>query len=63
MWVAGVDLIRRRDVFRVLECNPPPMFAAFEHKTGLDVASPLARLLLDLPRRPARPRTPYRSPA
>ncbi|GMV98905.1 MAG: hypothetical protein AMXMBFR84_00450 [Candidatus Hydrogenedentota bacterium] len=42
----GVDLIRMKRGFVVLECNPSPMFAAFEDKTGLDVSGPLARLLL-----------------
>lgn len=45
MAFTGVDLIRGADGFRVLECNPSPMFAVFEQKTGLDVAGPLARLL------------------
>jgi hypothetical protein len=30
----------------VLECNPSPMFAVFEDKTGADVSGPLAALLL-----------------
>ncbi|MCP4639946.1 MAG: ATP-grasp domain-containing protein [bacterium] len=42
----GVDLIRGKDGFVVLECNPSPMFAVFEKKTGQDVAGPLAQLLL-----------------
>ena len=42
----GVDLIRRQNGFTVLECNPSPMFAVFEEKTGLNVAHPLAGLLL-----------------
>lgn len=47
MAFSGVDLIRRRDGgFVVLECNPSPMFAVFEDKTGLDVAMPLAKMLL-----------------
>lgn len=46
MTFAGVDLIRRADGFHLLECNPSPMFATFERKTGLDVAGPLAALLL-----------------
>jgi len=45
MAFTGVDLLRGADGFRVLECNPSPMFAVFEQKTGLDVAGPLARLL------------------
>lgn len=45
MAFAGVDLIRSDGRFVVLECNPSPMFAAFEKKTGQDVAGPLARLL------------------
>lgn len=43
---SGVDLIRSGRTFRLLECNPSPMFAAFEKKTGRDVAGPLAALLL-----------------
>jgi glutathione synthase/RimK-type ligase-like ATP-grasp enzyme len=46
MHLAGVDLIRSAEGFRLIECNPSPMFAVFEKKTGLDVATPLARLLL-----------------
>lgn len=46
MSFSGVDLIRMSTDFCVLECNPSPMFAVFEKKTGLDVAGPLARLLL-----------------
>ncbi|MBI1318502.1 MAG: ATP-grasp domain-containing protein [Candidatus Hydrogenedens sp.] len=42
---SGVDLIRAAGKTWLLECNPSPMFAAFELKTGLDVAGPLARLL------------------
>jgi glutathione synthase/RimK-type ligase-like ATP-grasp enzyme len=45
MAFSGVDLIRRAGGFVVLECNPSPMFAVFEQKTGLDVAGPLAELL------------------
>ncbi len=43
---SGVDLIRARGGFRILECNPSPMFAVFEQKTGLNIARPLAQLLL-----------------
>jgi len=46
MAFAGVDLIRGAGGPVVLECNPSPMFAAFERHTGLDVAGPLAALLL-----------------
>ncbi|MCC6796308.1 MAG: ATP-grasp domain-containing protein [Candidatus Hydrogenedentes bacterium] len=46
MTFSGVDLIRGVNGFYVLECNPSPMFAVFEKKTGLDVAKPLARFLL-----------------
>jgi glutathione synthase/RimK-type ligase-like ATP-grasp enzyme len=42
---AGVDLIRSARGFAILECNPSPMFANFEKKTGQDVARPLAALL------------------
>lgn len=46
MAFAGVDFIRHGKGFCVLECNPSPMFAVFERKTGLDVAGPLADYLL-----------------
>lgn len=46
MAFTGVDLIRGKDGFRVLECNPSPMFVVFEQKTGLDIAGPLAELLI-----------------
>ena len=42
----GVDFIRSSDGTWLLECNPSPMFAVFEEKTGLDVAGPLADLLI-----------------
>ncbi|MFM1920952.1 MAG: hypothetical protein RLZZ303_2586 [Candidatus Hydrogenedentota bacterium] len=42
---SGVDLIRTPDKTWLLECNPSPMFAVFEDKTGIDVATPLAALL------------------
>lgn len=42
---SGVDLIRVPGKAWLLECNPSPMFAVFEDKTGLDVATPLAALL------------------
>ncbi|MDQ1255971.1 MAG: ATP-grasp protein [Candidatus Hydrogenedentes bacterium] len=45
MAFAGVDLIRGDAGFHILECNPSPMFAVFEDKTGLCVAEPLASLL------------------
>ena len=45
MAFTGVDLIRSAGDFVILECNPSPMFAVFEQKTGLDIAGPLARLL------------------
>jgi len=50
MLFTGVDLIRTAKGHKVLECNPSPMFAVFEEKTGLDVAGPLANLLLRLAR-------------
>ncbi|NUM54189.1 MAG: ATP-grasp domain-containing protein [Candidatus Hydrogenedentes bacterium] len=46
MTFSGVDLIRGGRGFHVLECNPSPMFAVFEDKSGTDVAGPLAELLL-----------------
>jgi hypothetical protein len=46
MQFTGVDLIRGRGRFHILECNPSPMFAVFEDKCGADVAGPLAKLLL-----------------
>lgn len=45
----GVDIIRAADRSWVLECNPSPMFAQLELRTGLDVAAPLADLLARLP--------------
>ena len=42
----GVDLIRARGRFVVLECNPSPMFAGFEQAAGLDIAGPLAAFLV-----------------
>jgi ribosomal protein S6--L-glutamate ligase len=48
MMFAGVDLIRSDAGFHILECNPSPMFAVFEDKTGLRVAEPLASLLLTM---------------
>lgn len=51
MRFAGVDLIRSPSGFWILECNPSPMFAAFERKTGLNVAGHLSQVLV----RPARP--------
>lgn len=46
MTFAGVDIIRERHGFRLLECNPSPMFAVFEQKSGSDVAGPLAEMLV-----------------
>lgn len=46
MAFTGVDLIRAKDEFVVLECNPAPMFAVFEDKTGINIADPLAELLV-----------------
>lgn len=46
MAFTGIDLIRTAQGFTVLECNPSPMFAVFEQKTGTDVAGPLAELLI-----------------
>jgi len=46
MAFSGVDLMRGPRGPVVLECNPSPMFAVFEDKTGADVSGPLAALLL-----------------
>ncbi len=46
MRFSGVDFIRGPRKPYLLECNPSPMFAVFEDKTGLDVAGPFARYLL-----------------
>jgi len=46
----GVDLIRGASGTMLLECNPSPMFAVFEDKTGLEVAQPLAKFLGDVSR-------------
>ncbi|MBI2425937.1 MAG: hypothetical protein HYV27_24145 [Candidatus Hydrogenedentes bacterium] len=44
---SGVDLIRgAAGRVCLLECNPSPMFAVFEEKTGCDVAGPLAAYLV-----------------
>lgn len=43
---AGVDLLRAEEQTWLLECNPSPMFATFEDKTGLNVAGPLVDLLM-----------------
>ncbi len=48
MVFTGVDFIRSTNGPILLECNPSPMFAAFERKTGLDVAGPLADYLTSL---------------
>jgi len=45
MAFTGVDFIRSAKGPSVLECNPSPMFAVFEEKTGLDIAGPLAGML------------------
>ena len=45
MAFTGVDLIRHAAGFHILECNPSPMFATFEEKTGQDVAGPLSEFL------------------
>lgn len=52
MTFTGVDLIRGCKGFHVLECNPSPMFAVFERKTGLDVGGALAELLCGIATRP-----------
>jgi len=52
MHFTGVDLIRGPRGFKVLECNPSPMFAVFERKTGADIAGPLAEFLLRKSKRP-----------
>lgn len=46
MSFCGVDIIRCKSGHYILECNPSPMFAVFEHKTGADIAGSLAQLLL-----------------
>ncbi len=43
---SGVDFVRGTARSWLLECNPSPMFAVFEDKTGADIAKPLANLLL-----------------
>ncbi len=45
MAFTGVDFIRTPQRSWLLECNPSPMFAVFEQKTGLDIATPLAACL------------------
>jgi len=46
MRFSGVDFIRGARKPYLLECNPSPMFAVFEDKTGLSVAEPFARYLV-----------------
>ena len=46
MRFSGVDFIRGARKPYLLECNPSPMFAVFEDKTGLAVAEPFARYLI-----------------
>jgi glutathione synthase/RimK-type ligase-like ATP-grasp enzyme len=46
MAFAGVDMMRSYRDHVILECNPSPMFAVFEDKTGADVAGALAESLL-----------------
>lgn len=46
MAFCGVDLIRHPGGLKIIECNPSPMFYVFEHKTGVNIAGPLARLLV-----------------
>jgi hypothetical protein len=46
MAFTGIDIRRRRDgSFALLECNPSPMFAAIERRTG---ASPVTAALAGL---------------
>ncbi|MFF7247353.1 RimK family alpha-L-glutamate ligase [Embleya sp. NPDC008237] len=46
MTFTGIDIRRRSDGgFALLECNPSPMFAAIERRTGAD---PVSRALADL---------------
>jgi len=47
MHFAGVDLVRYPGGFKIIECNPSPMFAVFEQKTGQNVARPLAAYLIE----------------
>jgi glutathione synthase/RimK-type ligase-like ATP-grasp enzyme len=46
MRFSGVDFIRGARKPYLLECNPSPMFAVFEDKTGLSVSEPFARYLV-----------------
>ena len=53
---AAVDLEVEEDGAPwVIDVNPAPMFAGFESRTGLDVAGPLARVLVETARRGALP--------
>lgn len=45
MRFTGVDFIRSADGTWLLECNPSPMFAVFEDKTGCEISGALAELL------------------
>jgi len=46
---AGIDF-KRTDAGRhvILDVNPAPMFAGFERLTGLDIAGPIARFLIEM---------------
>jgi glutathione synthase/RimK-type ligase-like ATP-grasp enzyme len=59
MTFTGIDLRRRADgSFAVLECNPSPMFAAIERRTGkAPVSQALADFLHDSAGRPVTPVT------
>jgi glutathione synthase/RimK-type ligase-like ATP-grasp enzyme len=47
MALAGIDVRRRADgTFAVLECNPSPMFAAIERRTGADPVTEAITTLL-----------------
>lgn len=51
--VAGVDLVRSKAGYVVLECNPAPAFTFFEAELGHDIAGPIADLLVRLAGEPA----------
>jgi glutathione synthase/RimK-type ligase-like ATP-grasp enzyme len=45
---SGVDILAGQDRYVVLEANPSPMFAAFDHLAGTRVAEHLASFLVGM---------------
>jgi glutathione synthase/RimK-type ligase-like ATP-grasp enzyme len=51
MTFAGVDWMRTADEWVLLECNSSPFFVELERRTGADIGSAIADLLLRRARR------------